>query len=93
MHVVYGATGLISQIFKSHMCHQLQQVCDNCNAPLGTTIPFRETLKIYVVDVTDRNVTLSRTVKIQGSVCVAMVMTNALQKNEINLIRKFAKIV
>ena len=41
----------------------------NCNAPLETTIHFSETHKIYAVDVTDRTVTLSRTVKIQGSVC------------------------
>ena len=50
------------------MCHQSQQVCSNCDAPLKTTIHFSETHKIYAVDVTDRNVRLSKTVKIQGSV-------------------------
>ena len=49
------------------MHHQSQQVCSNCDAPLETTIHFSDTHKIYAVDVTDRNVTLSRTVKIQGS--------------------------
>ena len=68
MHVANGATGSISQILEGHMCHQSQQVCGNCNAPLETTIHFSETHKIFAVDVTDRNVTLSWTVKIQGSV-------------------------
>jgi len=67
MHVAHNATGSISQILESHMHHPSQQVCGNCNAPLETTIHFSETHKIYAVDVTDRNVTLSRTVKIQGS--------------------------
>ena len=62
MHVAHAATGSISQILEDHMCHQSQQVCGNCNAPLETTIHFSETHKIYAVDVTDRNVTLSRTV-------------------------------
>jgi hypothetical protein len=66
MHVAHNATGSISQILEKHMCHQSQQVCSNCNAPLETTIHFSDTHKIYAVDVTDRNVTLSRTVKIQG---------------------------
>jgi hypothetical protein len=70
MHVAYtSSTGSISQIPENHMHHQSQQVCGNCNTPLKTTIYFSETHKIYAVDVTDRNVTLSRTVKIQGSVC------------------------
>jgi hypothetical protein len=34
-----------------------------------TTINFSETHKIYAVDVTDRNVMFSKTVKIQGSAC------------------------
>jgi hypothetical protein len=68
MHVAHSATGSISQILENHMHHQSQQVCSNCNAPLESTIHFSETHKIYAVDVTDRNVTLSRTVKIQGSV-------------------------
>jgi hypothetical protein len=68
MHVAHSATGTISQILESHMCHQSQQVCSNCNAPLETKIDFNETHKIYAVDVTDRNVTLSRTVNIQESV-------------------------
>jgi hypothetical protein len=68
MHVAHSATGSISQILENHMRHQSQQVCGNCNAPLETTIHFSETHKIYAVDVTDRNVTLSRTVQIQGSV-------------------------
>ena len=67
MHVAHNATGSISQILESHMRHQSQQVCNNCDAPLETTIHFSDTHKIYAVDVTDRNVTLSRTVKIQGS--------------------------
>jgi hypothetical protein len=62
------ATGSISQILESHMHHQSQQVCGGCNAPLKPTIHFSETHKIYVVDVTDRNVRFSKTVKIQGSV-------------------------
>jgi hypothetical protein len=49
------------------MCHQSQQVCGNCNVPLETRIHFSDPHKIYAVDVTDRHVTLSRTVKIQGS--------------------------
>ena len=68
MHVAHSATGSISQILENHMRHQSQQTCGNCNAPLGTKIHFSETHKIYAVDVTDRNVTLSRTVKIQGLV-------------------------
>jgi hypothetical protein len=68
MHVSHSATGSISQILPSHMCHQSQQVCSNFNFPLETKIHFNETHKIYAVDVTDRNVTLSRTVKIQGLV-------------------------
>src|SRR5882762_11037901 len=60
MHVAHSATGSISQILESHM--------RNCNSPLETKIHFSETHKIYAADVTDRNVTLSRTVKIQGLV-------------------------
>src|ERR1700685_563277 len=66
IHVAHSATGSISQILENHMCHQSQQVCGNCNVPLETTIQFSETHKIYAVDVTDRNVTLSKTVKIHG---------------------------
>jgi len=47
--------------------HKSRQVCDTCNAPLSTTIHFSETHKIYAVDVTDRNVTVSKTVQIKGS--------------------------
>ena len=68
MHVAHSATGSISQIPESHMHHWSQQVCSNCNAPLETKIHFNEPHKIYAIDVTDRNVTLSRTVKIQGLV-------------------------
>jgi len=64
MHVSHSATGSISQILENHMRHQSLQVCSNCNSPLSTKIKFSETYKIYAVDVTDRNVTLSRTVKI-----------------------------
>jgi hypothetical protein len=67
MHVAHNATGSILQILENHMRHQSQQVCSNCDAPLETTIHFSDTHKIYAVDVADRNVTLSRTVKIQGS--------------------------
>ena len=67
MYVAHNATGSISQILENHMCHQSQQVCNNCNVPLETMMHFSDTHKIYAVDVTDRNVTLSRTVKIQGS--------------------------
>jgi len=49
------------------MHHQSQQVWSNCDAPLETTIHFSDTHKIYAVDVADRNITLSKTVKIQGS--------------------------
>ena len=48
------------------------------NAPLETTIHFNETPKIYAVDVTDRNVTLSRTVKTQGSVRATIVHLKGL---------------
>ena len=68
MHVAHSATGSISQILENHMRHQSQQACGNCNSPLESTIHFSETHKLYAVDVTDRNVTLSGTVKIQGSV-------------------------
>jgi len=68
MHVSHSATGSISQILENHMRYQSQQVCSNCNSPLSTKIKFSETHKIYAVDVTDRNVTLNRTVKIQGLV-------------------------
>jgi hypothetical protein len=68
MHVAHSATGSISQIIESHMHHQSQQVCGNCNAPLETTIHFSETHKLSAVDVTDKHVILSRTVKIQGLV-------------------------
>ena len=78
MHVVHSAMGSISQILESHMCHQSQQVCNNCNAPLETTIHFSEPHKIYAVDVTDRNVTLSKTVKIQGSVCATTLHSKVL---------------
>ena len=67
MHVAHNSKGSISQILENHMHHQSQQVCSNCDAPLETTIHFSDTHKIYAVDVTDRNVTLSRTIKIQGS--------------------------
>jgi len=66
MHVAHNATGTISQILDNHLHHQSQHVCDNCNAPLHTTIHFSETHKIYAVDVTDRDVTLSETIKIHG---------------------------
>src|SRR5882762_3038593 len=68
MHVAHSATGSISQILENHMRHQSQQVCGNCNAPLETTIHFSKTHKIYAVDVTNRNVTISKSVKIQRSV-------------------------
>ena len=67
MHVAHNATGSIAQILENHMHHQSQQVCGNCNAPLETRIHFSDPHRIYAVDVTDRHVTLSRTVKIQGS--------------------------
>jgi hypothetical protein len=57
MYVAHSATGSISQTLESHMCHQSQHVCGNCNAPLEMKIHFSETHKIYAVDVTDRNVT------------------------------------
>jgi hypothetical protein len=68
MHVAHSATGSISQILESPMCHRSQQICSNYNSPLETKIHLSVTHKIYAVDVTDRNVTLSRTVKIQGLV-------------------------
>ena len=67
MHVAHSATGSIAQVLENHMCHQSQQVCGNCHAPLETRIHFSDPHRIYAVDVTDRHVTLSRTVKIQGS--------------------------
>src|ERR1700692_243898 len=67
MYVAHSATGSISQIVERHLSHQSQQLFGNCNAPLETTIHFSETHKIYAV-VTDRNVTISETLKIQGSV-------------------------
>jgi hypothetical protein len=69
MHVANSATGSISQIHENHMCPQPQQVRGNCNATLETTIHFNETHKTYAVNVAGINVTLSRTVKIQGSAC------------------------
>jgi hypothetical protein len=57
MHVTHSATGSIAQILENHMCHQSQQVCGNCNAPLETKIHFSDPHKIYAVDVTDRHVT------------------------------------
>ena len=66
LHVNHNATGSISQILDNHMHHQSQYVCSNCNAPLDTTIHFSETHKVYAIDVTDRNVLLSQTIKIQG---------------------------
>ena len=69
MHVAHSATGSISQILENHMCHQSHDVCGNCNAPLETKIHFSDPHKIYAVDVTDRHVSLSRTVKIHGSTC------------------------
>jgi hypothetical protein len=68
MYVSHSASGSISQILESHMHHQSQQVCGNCNSPLETKICISGTHKIYAVDVTNRNVTLIRTVKIQGLV-------------------------
>ena len=64
MHMAHSATGSISQILESHLHHQSQQVCGNCNAPFETIIQFSETHKLYAVEVTDRNVSLRRTVKI-----------------------------
>ena len=61
------ASGSISQILENHMCHQPQQVCGNYTAPLETKIHFSDTHQIYAVDVTNRHVTLSKTVKTQGS--------------------------
>jgi hypothetical protein len=55
-----------------HKYHQSQQVCGNCNAPLETKIHFSEPHKIYAIEVTDKNVTLSRTVKIQQLVWATM---------------------
>jgi hypothetical protein len=78
MHVAHSATGSISQICENHMRHQSRQVCGNYNAPLETTIHFNETHKIYAVDVTNRNVTLSRTVEIQGSVHATTLHLNNL---------------
>ena len=67
MHVAYSASGSISQILENHMYHQSQQVCGNCTDLLETKIHFNDTHNIYAVDVTNRHVTLSKTVKIQGS--------------------------
>ena len=53
------------------MQHQSQEICGTSNAPLNKKIQFSETHKIYAVDVTDRNVTISRTVNFQGSECAA----------------------
>ena len=69
MHVSFNMFGTISQILKKHMQHQSQEFCGTCNVPLDKNLHFSETHKIYPVDVTDRNVTISKTVNFQGSVC------------------------
>ena len=71
MHVSFNMFGTISQILKKHMQHQPQEFCGTCNAPLNKKLHFSETHKIYAVDVTDRNVTISKTINFQGSVCAA----------------------
>jgi hypothetical protein len=68
MYVNSNATGSISQILDNHLHHRSQEVCSNCNAPVHSTIHFSETHKLYAVDVTDRSISVSQTIKIQGSV-------------------------
>ena len=68
MHVSLNMTGTISQILEKHMQYQSREFCSTCNAPLDKNLHFSETHKIYAVDVTDRNVTISKTVNLQGSV-------------------------
>jgi len=58
--------------------HQSQQIYGNCNAPLEARIHFSNQHKIYTVDVTDRHVRLSRTVKIQASVYAAALHLQSL---------------
>ena len=67
MYVNHNATGPISQILDNHLHHRSQEICKNC-APFDSTIHFSETHKIYAVDVTDRNISVSQTIKIQGPV-------------------------
>jgi len=68
MYVNYNATGSISQILDNHLHHRSQEVCNHCNAPFDSTIHFSETHKLYAVDVTDRSISVSQTIKIQGLV-------------------------
>ena len=78
MHVAHSANGSISQILEDPLCHQSQHVCGNCTAPSETKIHFSDTHKIYAVDVTNRHVTLSKTVKIQGSACALLFISKVL---------------
>ena len=49
-----------------------------CNALFDSTIHFSETHKIYAVDVTDRNISVSQTIKIQGPVCSTILSLRGL---------------
>ena len=78
MHVSFNMLGTISQILKKHMQHQSQEFCGTCNVPLNKKLHFSETHKIYAVDVTDGNITISKTVNSQGSVCAATLRLKGL---------------
>ena len=67
IYVDSHATGSTAQILENYMQYHIEQNCANCNAPLENMVHFNDPHKIFVFDVTDRNVTLSRNVKILGS--------------------------
>ena len=62
-----NATGSTAQVFNRHFCHQVEQGCNNCPAPLETTVHFSDTPKILALNVFDRDVTLSQTIKVMGT--------------------------
>ena len=60
------------------MQYQSQEFCGTCNVPSNKKLHFSETHKIYAVDVTDGNITISKTVNSQGSVYAATLRLKGL---------------
>jgi hypothetical protein len=64
-----NTTGSTAQVVDRHFHHETGQRCSSCTAPLQTTIHFSDTPKILAINVVDRDITLSQTIKVMGATC------------------------
>jgi hypothetical protein len=56
-----------AQVVSGHFSYQTNQTCDNCMAPLESTVHFDNTPKILALNFSNQNFPISRTVKVMGA--------------------------